>query len=55
MQAYRAGTTLLSLVVVALGLALLVRGAIEGAPFGLLLGVLFLAAGIGRLHLLRRR
>ena len=55
MQAYRAGTTLLSLVIVGLGLALLVRGALERAPLGLVVGALFLAAGIGRLYLLRRR
>ncbi len=54
MQAHRAGTALLAVVVVGLGVALLVRGVIERAPVGVVIGLLFLAAGGGRLYLLRR-
>jgi hypothetical protein len=52
---YRSGTALLSAAMVLLGVALLVRGALALAPVGLVLGALFVAAGAGRLYLLRRR
>lgn len=52
---YRNGTLLLALLMVALGLVLLGQAAVYGRPVGVLVGVLFLAAGGGRLYLLRRR
>jgi hypothetical protein len=57
-QVHRTGTTLLSLAMVAIGIALAAE-AIGGAggvlSARLLLGVLFLAAGSGRLYLEIRR
>lgn len=57
-QVHRTGTTLLSLAMVAIGIALVVE-AIAGADgvlsARLLLGVLFLAGGSGRLYLGVRR
>jgi len=57
-QAHRAGTVVLSLVMAAIGVALIVQ-ALSGhgsiiSP-RLLLGVLFIAAGGGRLYLEARR
>jgi hypothetical protein len=51
-------TRLLSLIMVVLGVAIVVRTiAAGGSPIsaGLLLGVLFVAAGAGRLYVARRR
>jgi len=51
-------TRLLSAVMVVIGVVLLVRTIAEGgSPFsvGVLLGLLFVAAGCGRIMLLRRR
>ena len=46
----------LALTVVALGVALLVVTVVHGGgETGILLGLLFLAAGAGRLYLMRRR
>jgi hypothetical protein len=42
-------------VFIALGVALLVQTARTGGSLGYLLGVLFVALGIGRLYLVRRR
>ena len=53
-----AATTVLSSVIVVLGVALVVRTLTEGggpAAIGVLLGVLFVAAGAGRLYLQRER
>jgi hypothetical protein len=55
MNAYRGATRLLALVTVALGVALLVLTALHGGGVGYLLGLLFLAAGAGRLYLARER
>jgi hypothetical protein len=55
MRVYRPSVLLLSTLMVALGIALLVRTAIAGGGIGLLFGALFVAAGAGRLWLLRRR
>ncbi|HEV3319976.1 MAG TPA: hypothetical protein VG053_09695 [Solirubrobacteraceae bacterium] len=57
-QAHRAGTVVLSLLMGAIGVALVVQ-AVSGhgsiiSP-RLLLGVLFIAAGAGRLYVERRR
>jgi hypothetical protein len=57
-QAHRAGTYVLSLAMVCIGLALLVQvvgGHVVSVSPRLLLGVLFIAAGIGRAYLEIRR
>ena len=51
---YRAAVTLLGVVAVGLGIALVVETAIEGGGVGYLLGVIFLVLGCGRLYLLLR-
>ena len=53
--AYRSATILFALVTVVLGVVIFVIGAIHGGTEGLLIGVLFVAAGAGRLWLARRR
>ena len=56
MKVYRYGLVVLAFVFVGIGLALLaVTAARGGGSFGYLLGVLFVALGIGRLYLLRTR
>ena len=53
---YRNSTVVFGLISVGLGLALLGEtAAAGGGSVGYLLGVLFVALGIGRLYLLRRR
>ena len=42
-------------VAIAIGIALIVRTAIAGGGIGIVLGLLFVALGVGRLWLLRRR
>ena len=54
---HRQTTVLLSSVLVLLGVAMSVRTRVAGGgagAFGLLLGVLFIAAGLGRLYLNNR-
>jgi hypothetical protein len=52
---YRAGTAVFGLAFIAIGIALLVVTASHGGGVvGFLLGVLFIAAGAGRLYLLTR-
>ena len=53
MGAYRGLSVLLALVTVGLGVALVVVTAARGGGVGLLLGALFIAAGVGRLYLQR--
>ena len=56
MNAYRALVVLFAILFMGIGIALVVVTAIHGgAAFGYLMGVLFLALGVGRLYLLRRR
>ena len=56
MNAYRALVALFAVVFMGIGIALVIVTAIHGgAAFGYLMGVLFLALGVGRLYLLRRR
>ena len=43
------------LVAIAIGIALIVRTAIAGGGVGIVIGLLFIALGGGRLYLLRRR
>jgi hypothetical protein len=53
---YRRGIAFFGVVFVGIGLALLVVTAVHGgAAFGYLVGVLFIALGLGRLYLLRAR
>ena len=53
---YRRSTLIVALIFLGLGLTLLVETAAQGGgSTGYLLGVLFLALGIGRLYLARRR
>jgi hypothetical protein len=54
-RAYRGATALLALVFVGIGVALVVETAVVGGALGYLLGILFVAAGVGRLYLLTRR
>jgi hypothetical protein len=52
---FRVGTTVFGLAFIAIGVALLVVTTIHGGGVvGFLLGALFIAAGAGRLYLLRR-
>ena len=56
MKFYRYGLIVLAVAFLAIGVALLaVTTARGGGAFGYLLGVLFVALGIGRLYLLRAR
>jgi hypothetical protein len=53
---YRSGIAVFAVVFVGMGLALIaVTAARGGAAFGYLMGVLFVALGLGRLYLLRTR
>jgi hypothetical protein len=42
-------------IAIAIGVALIVRTAVNGGGVGIILGLLFIALGAGRLYLLRRR
>ena len=54
-RAHRTVTTITSVLFVGIGFALLIVTAIHGGGvFGFVLGALFIAAGSGRLYLLRR-
>jgi hypothetical protein len=53
-RTYGAATAALALVFVGIGIALIVETAIVGGAIGYLFGVLFVAAGVARLYLLRR-
>ena len=56
MRAYRYAVVALALAFVGIGFALLIVTAVHGGGIvGFLLGALFVAAGAGRLALLRRR
>jgi hypothetical protein len=54
-SAYRGLVTFMALAMILLGLAMVTRTLLHGLGVGLLLGVLFVAAGVGRLLMLRRR
>jgi uncharacterized membrane protein len=55
MSLYRRSTFVFGLVAIALGIALIVQTLRNGFGIGILLGVLFVAVGVGRIYLLRRR
>jgi hypothetical protein len=52
MEIYRRGTLVFGVVAVALGIAIAVR---SGGFVGVLVGLLFVAVGVGRIYLLFRR
>jgi hypothetical protein len=54
-KAYRGATVVLAVVFVGIGIALIVEAAVVGGALGYVVGLLFVAAGIGRLFLLRSR
>lgn len=54
MSVHRLLVQLLAVVTTALGIALVVRTLLDGLGIGLLIGILFIAAGAGRLYMLRR-
>lgn len=55
MSVYRVLVAAFSAAFVAIGVALIAVTAAHGGGIGYLLGFLFLAVGVGRLYLLRRR
>jgi uncharacterized membrane protein HdeD (DUF308 family) len=55
MSAYARGIVVFGVAFVALGIAMIVRTALEGFGVGLLLGALFVALGAARLYLVFRR
>jgi len=55
MTAYRRAVAILALCFVGIGIALISVTAARGGGVGYLLGALFIAAGVGRVVLLRRR
>jgi hypothetical protein len=54
-RAHRAGVVVFGLLMCGLGVAMTVVTALRGGGLGLILGPLFVAAGLGRMWLLRRR
>ena len=52
---YRRSTIVFGAVSIVLGIAILVETARRGGGIGILIGVLFVALGIGRIYLLQRR
>jgi len=54
-RAYRAGLVLFAFAFIGVGIALVVVTAVRGGGIGYLLGLLFVAAGAGRLYVLARR
>ena len=55
MTSYRALVTMFGVLAIGLGIAIVVETAVYGGGVGYVLGVLFVALGVGRLYLLRRR
>jgi hypothetical protein len=53
-KAYRAGVAIFATIAVGLGVTMIVVTALRGGGVGIVLGVLFVALGVGRLYLLRR-
>jgi hypothetical protein len=54
-KAYRLGVAVFALAFIGIGIALVVVTAVRGGEVGYVLGPLFVALGVGRLYLLRRR
>ena len=55
MRAYRLGVAIFSVLFIGIGIALVVVTAVRGGNVGYVVGPLFVALGVGRLLLLRRR
>ena len=55
MSTYRGLVTLMAVTMIVLGLTMVTLTLAHGLGVGLLLGILFMAAGVGRLLMLRRR
>ena len=55
MNWYRDVVATFGVVAIAIGIALIIRTAIAGGGVGIIIGLLFVALGAGRLYLLRRR
>jgi hypothetical protein len=55
MTALRGGAVVLAFLLIGIGIAIVVRTALAGGGVGLLLGALFVLAGLGRLYLATRR
>jgi len=55
MNWYRDLVATFGFIAIAIGVALIVRTAVNGGGVGIILGLLFIALGVGRLYLLRRR
>jgi hypothetical protein len=55
LRAYRAGLVLFGLAFIGIGVALVVVTAVRGGGIGYVLGLLFVAAGAGRLYVMGRR
>ena len=55
MTTYKSAVAVMAGLMIVLGFALVVRTLTQGFGVGVLLGALFIAAGAGRLTLLRRR
>jgi hypothetical protein len=53
-RVYRGAVALFAAIFIGLGIAIVVVTAIRGGGVGILIGVLFLALGAGRLYLLRK-
>jgi hypothetical protein len=53
MSAYRVGTLVLASLTMALGVALIAATVAHGGGIGILIGLLFVVAGAGRLYLAR--
>jgi hypothetical protein len=54
-KAYRGAVAVFAVLFIGIGVALVVVTATQGGGIGYLLGALFVAAGVGRLVMLRRR
>ena len=52
MRTYRAATVALAVVFVGIGVALVVEAVVTGGALGYVIGLLFVAAGAGRLYVL---
>jgi hypothetical protein len=55
MTVYRNLVAGMAIVMILLGLAMLGETVLHGGSIGVILGLLFIAAGVGRLWMLRRR
>ncbi len=55
MSTYKGLVTFMALAMILLGLAMLTITLLHGFGVGVILGTLFIAAGVGRLLLMRRR